>query len=313
MTPSDARAVGVLVLLNDVRAAVTAYIENTSVPGAASVTVSATEQATLTATTEVNVVASGGSLSGAGTVLALGAQVVTNLVLSTAEAYISASAVNAAGAVTVEAANDSLIDARLLSSVSSGDTALGFLIAFNTIGWKSQNVLFNAIDALLGDSLLADALDGQAPAATRAYIVDSTVTAGELTVTAINAAQLNATVSNAAGSAAAALFGANGKAVGGVLASNKVNSAAQAYVDRTTATVTGALTVAASDDAVIWANVKMVSSSITTNDGGLPLLRGAVSNFLDADFLTSEGERLIRFGQRVRIADRLRRRPLRLR
>ena len=49
---------------------------------------------------------------------------------------------------------------------------------------------------------------------------------GDVVVKANSAAQLNATVSNAASSDAGAMCGANGKSVGGILASNKVSSRA---------------------------------------------------------------------------------------
>ena len=56
---------------------------------------------------------------------------------------------------------------------------------------------------------------------------------GDLTITADAAAQLNATVSNETTSAASALVGASGLSVGVVLATNKVNSAAHAYIHNT--------------------------------------------------------------------------------
>ena len=70
----------------------------------------------------------------------------------------------------------------------SGNTAVGVTLAFNTIGWKSENVLFSAIDALLGDSLLADAFSGENPSNATATMLDTTVNAsGQLTVSALDA------------------------------------------------------------------------------------------------------------------------------
>jgi hypothetical protein len=46
-------------------------------------------------------------------------------------------------------------------------TSAAFLLAFNTIGWEAQNVLFNTVDALLGDPLISDALGNQQPARVR--------------------------------------------------------------------------------------------------------------------------------------------------
>ena len=302
VTPSDARAVGFLVMLNDLRSSVEAFIDDANV-SAAAVDVSADSAAQIVAETEINIVAGGGSFSGLGSVLALGAQAVTNVVLSRASASITDGTVNAGGPVAVTARNRSGIDATLHTSAASAEKAYGFLIAFNSIGWKSQNILFNGIDAFLGDSLIADALGGTRPAETLAHITNATVDAGgALSVTAESSAQLNATISNAADSTASALYNAKGKAAGAILASNKVNSVARAYLQDVVATVTGALAVEASDTAAIYANVKMVSSSVTSNDGGVAVIRNTLNNFVDADFLTSEGERTIEFGQRVRLA-----------
>ena len=63
-------------------------------------------------------------------------------------------------------------------------------------------------------------------------------TAGGLVVVADNAAQLNATISNAASSVASALYGASGKAVGALLASNKVSTESLAFVEHNAGNVT---------------------------------------------------------------------------
>ena len=123
-----------------------------------------------------------------------------------------------------------------------------------------------------------------------------------MTVRGVNAAQLNATVSNAASSMASAMFGATGKSIGGILASNKVSSAAYGDGRRLDRHADGAVAVDASDDAGIYANVKIVSSSITTNNGGASVLQNEINNFVPADFLSSEGERTLAFGDRVRLA-----------
>ena len=54
------------------------------------------------------------------------------------------------------------LTATLVNAVTSGDTALAATLAFNSIGFESQNVLFNAIDTLLGDSVLGTELGGGA-------------------------------------------------------------------------------------------------------------------------------------------------------
>ncbi len=66
--------------------------------------------------------------------------------------------------------------------------------------------------------------------------------------------------------------------------------------------VVGAMTIHASDDAGIYSNVKLVSTSITTNDGGAGMLQNSINNSIPADFTTSDGTQAIAFGQRVRLA-----------
>ncbi len=93
------------------------------------------------------------------------------------------------------------------------------MLAFNTIGWKPSNVLFAAVDALLGDPLISTAFGGASPAATSASITDSTVAAAAVLVDATSTAKIAATVSNAATSAPAAIMGAGGMAAAIVIAS----------------------------------------------------------------------------------------------
>ena len=96
------------------------------------------------------------------------------------------------GSGAVAAANTSQVDAKTLSSTSSGETAVGVVLAFNTVGWQSQNVLFNTLDALVGSTI-----GTEQPAQAKAYIQDSAVNSGgDVTVTAESDVQLNATVGN---------------------------------------------------------------------------------------------------------------------
>ena len=149
----DARAVGILVVMNDLRAASQASIDNAHVT-ADSVTVSADETAQLQSEATTTVTASGGSFKGGGTVQAINGQVVTNVVLASATASIADSR-EAGGDVTVVAVNHAGIDATLLVATNSGDTAVAITLAFNSLGWKSQNILFNLVDAILGSPIIA--------------------------------------------------------------------------------------------------------------------------------------------------------------
>ena len=198
--------------------------------------------------------------------------------------------------------NTSAIDAKIVSSTKSGDKAIGVTLAFNTIGWEAQNILFRTIDALLGTSI-----GDEAPAETKAYIEDTTLTiSGDVSVTADNSAFLNATISNAADSQASALYGAGGTAASAMLASNMVSTDAKAYIDYETTgtvTVTGAIDISAKDQAGIYSNAKIVSSSITTNDGGASIANETIGDIQDANFLSEDGSQELIYGDKVRLSD----------
>ncbi|HZE05939.1 MAG TPA: hypothetical protein VE127_11980, partial [Solirubrobacteraceae bacterium] len=310
LTDSGARSYGIAFVVNDARGSAIAYIGSTTVD-AASVSVLARENATIAAEAEDNVNAQGGSsINGKGTVLAAGGEAVTNIVLSNADAHISNSSLNgltgtgATGAVSVAAEDTSRIDATLLSSFSSAGNALGLMLAFNSIGWKPSNILFNAIDAILGDPLISQAFNGEQPANTVAYLKNTTVDAASIGISATAAELVNSTVSNAATSMSSALYGASGMSIGIIVASNKVDSTTDAYATNGSLTATGgAITIAATDQAGIFTNDKLVSSSITTSDGGASVIQSELDNFVPADFSTDNapGSTPISFGQTVRI------------
>src|SRR6202035_5352543 len=137
--------------------------------------------------------------------LAANGTVVTNLVLAAAQASAQSAALSAGtGGISLNAQNSALIDATaLVASATTGGGAQhagGLVLAFNSIGWQPENFLFNAVDALIGDTYLSS---GQPTNAT-AFIHDTTIVSdgGDLSVTAESAEQLNATVSNAASSTA---------------------------------------------------------------------------------------------------------------
>ena len=183
---------------------------------------------------------------------------------------------------------------------------MGFTLAFNTIGWQPQDLLFNLIGAILGDPLLADeAFSGETPAQTTALIIDSTITvvAGGVRVLADHSALLNATLSNAAVSESSAIRDTTGKGVGGMAASNKVSARSTATVERSQVTARDAVEVEALDNSGIYANILVVTSSTTSNDGGASVVQGAVNDMLNADHRSDQGTRDVKFGDTVRIGD----------
>ncbi|MCP3939418.1 MAG: hypothetical protein GY708_29070, partial [Actinomycetia bacterium] len=310
VTGSDSVGIGGLVVRNDVRSDVDAHIDNMNVAAGGNVKVDALSDALIEALGLSEVSSSGGSAFGTGTSLAVNATIASNLVQGSTIAEITNSQIGdnttaVGGDVEVTADNTSGIDATLNSSTSTGDTAVGVTLAFNTIGWQSQNVLYKTIDALLGDDLIGT----EDPAEAIARVTDSSVDAtGNLTVTADNRAVLNATVSNAAVSEASALFGATGLSASAILASNKVSTDTRAYVEETDATGTttvdvgGNVTVEATDEAGVYSNSKLVSSSTTTNDGGASVAQETISDFLDADHESGDTV-MLKFGDRVRLDD----------
>ena len=204
---------------------------------------------------------------------------------------LDSSQVTTAGELTLDAENTSGIDATILSATSSGAGAFSIVLAFNSIGWKSENVLFSTIDALIGDLALATAFNGAQPSISQAYISGSTVKAGAVSLSADDATQLNATVSNAADSTASALYGAAGKSAGCARGDEQDHQCLQlAYISGGSVNA-DELGISAKDEAGVFADVKMVSSSITTNDGGARVLQDEINNFQPADFLSSEGTR----------------------
>ncbi|MBC8508638.1 MAG: hypothetical protein H8D34_27585, partial [Chloroflexi bacterium] len=300
VTDSDSIAVGGMVVRNDVRGNVDAYLQNVSV-SAAGISVTALEDATLQALIEGVVTSSGGSMYGSGTSLAVNASIATNSVLGRAQAYVANSTLTTtSGDVVVDAQNTSGMNAKVVSVTETGDTAVGVVLAFNTVGFEAQNMLFKAIEALLGLDM-----GEEDPPATLAYLQNTDVnSAGGVRVNATNAAFLNATVSNAARSVASALYGASGMSVGAVLALNLVKSSADAHISGSnTLTAVGDLLVSADDTAQIDSNVKIVASSITTNDGGAAMAKKLIAQDIDVEYLSTDGLQEVEFGDKVRLSD----------
>ena len=94
--------------------------------------------------------------------MAISGVIATNTILSSAEAYVRDSQVRThataetTGDVIVDAENVSQIDAFTKNATESAGNTFGVTLAFNTIGWASQNFLFRAVDVLVGDPLIAE-------------------------------------------------------------------------------------------------------------------------------------------------------------
>ena len=68
----------------------------------------------------------------------------------------------------------------------------GCYLAFNTVGWEGQNILFNTIDAIIGTDI-----GTEAPAKTHAYLENTDVhSAGGVRLNALSDADINAEIGN---------------------------------------------------------------------------------------------------------------------
>ena len=116
----------------------------------------------------------------------------------------------------VGAENVAQLDAVTKVYIESAQENEGIALAFNSIGWKSQNLLFNLIDAIIGDPLIGDAMGGQQPAKVEALIERTDVDAGgDVAVVAVNAAVINAELSNESAAVVVMVWG-SGRQVDGL-------------------------------------------------------------------------------------------------
>ena len=99
----------------------------------------------------------GSGIDGSGKVLGFNGQIATNVVLGETTATVEDSMVTGGGDIDVTADNEARIDARLYSSGSSGRRLrVGVTLAYNSVGWDAQNLLFNTLDTLSVRPISAD-------------------------------------------------------------------------------------------------------------------------------------------------------------
>ncbi len=181
------------------------------------------------------------------------------------------------GDITVNAVNTSTLKAATVNSATSEGISVSATLAFNTIGWEAQNILFNTVDAILGDPLISEAFGGETGAGAKAYLWDTTVEAtGLLRVSATSSADLTADIRNQSASDSEALTGTSGMSFGAVIALNKTSSKAEASIDWSdtysgakTITADGGVTVSATDGALIDAVIDLAADSVSRNTNPL--------------------------------------------
>ena len=206
--------------------------------------------------------------------------------------------------ISIYATNTSSITASNSANTVSGGKGGGVLLAFNTLGWQSENFLFNAVDALLGTPDIDEAFGSSPLADVSAYAVDSSLdaTAGSVSVEALEQAMISATTSNATASIDSGLANEdNADAIGAVLATNMVNAQAEAYIDAGSSTQAGggSLSIIAKDDAEITAtNDQVVAAAAISSPQGLLLsYLGNVVN--DYQYTSSSGTQSLNAGDLV--------------
>ena len=317
---SDAIGISGAVSYNDVRSGATAFINRAEVlDTAGNLTVEALNSSTFDALVSSSAHSSGGNIFGGGASTAISPVVSTNTVQGDSEAYISNSTIGTngpiGGDVRVYALNDMALSAETNNRTTSAGLSVSVTLAFNTLGYEPQNILFNLVDALLGDPLVADAFGNDTGAGAKAYLLDSTVDAtGSLSVEAEASAALNSLVSNVADSVSIAYTNATSAGYGFVVSLNKVSSAAEASIGWSSSTgdhsisADGGITVSASDTAAIDASISLPVTSVAGNNqnafsnsastgigGGVALndVRGGASATIDDAELSSAGDVLV--------------------
>lgn len=226
------------------------------------------------------------SSSAGGMSLALNGMIATNLILVDAGATVRESTVRTQGHLNVEAEDSAAIRARNSLATSSDGVAIGLVGAFNTIGWKATNLLYAAIDTVIGSSALGVAQ----PASAHAEISDSTIDVGQdLTLKAVTVPEIDSTVINEVSSTGYA-------AAGIVLASNLVNSSTDILLTpksvsdpnraarETVFRVGGNVAGSSSDTSGIVARVVASANSAGVAAVGAQLVRNDVRNRVDTLF-----------------------------
>ncbi len=229
----DSIGLGFSVSMNDVRGGAEATVDGAIITARhGGVSVTAEEVATLDAVNSSVATSTGGSIMGDGTSVAVSAVIATNLVLSSATATLSNSTAGTAAAgvggdVTVTARNTSSILANVAAATESNGTSVGVTLAFNSLGWASQNILFNTIDALIGTDI-----GNEDPARTEAAIVNSTVYAnGAVQVGATLDAAIEAVISATAVSVVKSLGDNTSISIGAVVTMNRLSTTARAFIE----------------------------------------------------------------------------------
>ena len=219
----------------------------------------------------------------------------------------------AGGDVAVTAQNTSSITATIDSETSSNGVSVGVVLAFNTVGVESQNVLFNIADAILGLDLATSK-----PVKTVAQVASSSVSAGgALTVSADSAASIEATIESSAVSIKATFADdSNAISVDAVVAMNRVRTDVKALVEDAPLLEAqdGDLSVTAADAAGVSSEVEVTSIAVAASaqdatgvSVGVSVSRNEITTMMEArisdvpDASATDGDVIVAADETARI------------
>ena len=177
--------------------------------------------------------------------------------------------------VLVDAKNTAALTVDNKSMVATGDTGVGIILAFNSIGWEPSNILFNTIDALFG-LLPAD----EVPSMATASLINSDATAATgIAVDANSTMDIQADIINAALATSVSLDDNSAVTVAPIIALNKGSAGAAALISGagTVQTDGGNIAVTADDTSFIHAEVKSAAASLAVGTGKSTSVAVAVS------------------------------------
>ncbi|MFZ9813582.1 MAG: Ig-like domain-containing protein, partial [Burkholderiaceae bacterium] len=205
--------------------------------------------------------------------------IASNVILTEVKTSVLNSSLTAGGDLDVTAENAATIEAENSSTAEGEGAAIGVTLAFNTIGWQAQNVLFGAVDALIGTSI-----GREQPALVQALVEGTDLSAdGAITIDASAEESVTASIHSEASSSGAST------GAGFVLASNMISAGAKALLrpsasqtERVEVTAGEGLSVTAADTAAIEAHACMAASSSGGVAVGGLVVRNDVRSAVDA-------------------------------
>ncbi len=253
------------VVLNQDKNTIDAYASHATLTGSQGLTVSATDSSTLF------VVA--GAIAGSTGTVAIGASVSDNVVSETVKAYLDDSKVTNTSSVTVFAGfdqpnslpNNSKVDLGVMQvSLPVGMSSQILSVAFGGTGAGSASVAGAVTLNQFNNTIEASIDDGSNVATTGT---------GNISVTAQDTSQIN--------TGAGGIAGAGTASVGASAATNTIDNIIRAYIDSSTVTPGGTLTVTATEAAGITAVTIGGSGAGTVAVGGAVTVNN-IGNTVDA-------------------------------